>query len=253
MIYIIASLFFSSINLGILGCIVLWQRLINIGDTLAHAIIFSLVIEYFFQVPLAIGSIIVALVFILSSSFFAFKKSDQNISMIVFSSAMIALTILTSEIVGGSFKLKDFMVGDILSSGYIEVLTSSSIALILITFLYFKFKELVLVSVSSELASVNGINSERIKFFVNMILAVSIAISIQLIGILLMTSFLIIPASIARMFSKSPKQMIFLSVLISAFVSFISLILSFSFDVGFSACSILVLAALFVSGSLVKR
>jgi len=253
MTYIIASLFFSSINLGILGCIVLWQRLINIGDTLAHAIIFSLVIEYFFHVPLAIGSIIVALVFILSSSFFAFKKSDQNISMIVFSSAMIALTILTSEIVGGSFKLKDFMVGDILSSGYIEVLTSSSIGLILIMFLHFKFKELVLVSVSSELASVNGINSERIKFFVNMILAVSIAISIQLIGILLMTSFLIIPASIARMFSKSPKQMIFLSVLISTLVSFISLILSISFDVGFSACAILSLASLYVCGSFMKR
>ncbi len=252
MMQIVLSLLLSSINLGALGSIVLWKKLINIGDTMSHAIILSLVIEYFLGVPTAIGAIFVSIIFVIWISLFSNERNNQNISMIVFSGAAIALTLLTSDLTNGGLKIRDFIVGDVLSSGVTEALISASMLIFISYFLYRYYKELVIISISNEVAIVHGIKTNRINFIINLILAIGISISIQIVGVLLMTSFLVIPAAIARLYSSSPWQMILLSSSISAVSSFVAISISINYDVGFSSIVILILSVLYMLSSLVK-
>ncbi len=246
MIEIIVTLLFSSFNLGALGTIVLWQRIVNIGDSLSHAIIFSFVIEYFFKLPQALGCVIVAVGFTICARFLSKTSSGQNLSMIVLSSMAIALTFLVSDLSGGDFKIKDFIVGDILSCGRDEMYISIAVSILVIFFLYFKFREIVLFSISEDIAKVNAVNVKNLKIYISIILALAIAVFIQVIGALLMTAFLVIPASIARIVSQSPQKMLCLSILISLISSLVSFIISMNYDISFSACSIILLSVIYI-------
>jgi len=253
MLQIILTLLLSSINLGALGSVVLWRNLVNIGDTISHAIILCLVAEYFFSIPTAIGAIIISIIFIILIGLFSNENSNQNISMIIFSGVSVAITVLVSDMTNGELKIRDFVVGDVLSSGVTEVITSVVMLIFISYFLYRYYKELIIISISSEVAIIHGIKTNYINFIVNLILAISISISIQLVGVLLMTSFLVIPASIARIYSVSPWQMILLSSSISAACSLLAILLSIYYDIGFSPVVILILACVYLCSFCIKN
>ncbi len=250
MIEIIITLLFSSFNLGALGSIVLWQRIMNIGDALSHAVIFSLVIEYFFKLPPAFGCIIVAFIFTFSVRFLSKTSSGQNLSMIVFSSMLIAITFLVSDLTNGDFRIKDFVMGDILSCGREEMYISIAISILVGFFLYFKFNDLVLFSISEDIAKVNSVNIKSLKIYISIILALAISLFIQVIGALLMTAFLVIPAAISRLVSNSPKTMMLFSIVISLTSSIASFVISINYDISFSASSIILLSFMYLCANL---
>ena len=252
MIEIIITLLFSSFNLGVLGSIALWQRIINLGDSLSHAIIFSLVIEYCFGLPPTIGCVIVAIIFTVLARFLSTKSTQQNISMIVLSSMAIAITFLVSDLSNGDLNIRDFIVGDILSCSTDEMYIAVSLSFFILMFLYFKLNEIVLVSISEELAQVNSVKVKSLKLYISIILAITISVLIHIVGTLLMTAFLIIPPAAARIISSSPRQMLITSVLISTCSSMFALILSINYDISFSAVAIIVLSSLYLAVNIKK-
>jgi zinc transport system permease protein len=86
------------------------------------------------------------------------------------------------------------------------------------------------MSVNEELARVDGVAVEKIRFVFMILLALVIAVALKVVGILLITALLIIPAATARLFSKSPKQMVLMSVFIAVIAVVLGLYSSLNWD-----------------------
>ena len=253
MFYIISTVLLSSINLGVLGSVILWRRIVNIGDCLSHALIFSVLIEHSTGLNQTFGSLIVAILFVSLVHFFSQKENEDNLNMIIFSSTLVAISLLITDFTDSSFKIKNFVIGDALGAGQVDFIISFVVLVILLTSIYFIFHKIVLVCLSEEVAHVKGISVPFIKFAINIFLAITIAISIQIIGVLLMTTLLIIPPSIARNISSSPEQMVIFSVIASILSGALSILLSLYFDISFSPFFVITLFTLYISSFCYKK
>jgi len=89
---------------------------------------------------------------------------------------------------------------------------------------------LISISVNEELARVDGISVEKVRFLFMILLALVIAIALKVVGILLITALLIIPAATARLYSRSPRQMVLLSVVIAILSVVLGLYSSLQWD-----------------------
>ena len=248
MFIIILTALVSSFNLAITGPVILWQRMANIGDALSHALIASLILT-FLGIDEFIATIIISIVFMLLVTIFSDSSEDRAKNLVIFSSLFISVTLLFADIFDGQFRIQEMITGDIISSGYHELFICAYIALINSTFIFTKLNKIVLVAISKDIALVNGINLRFLKFSIALILALTISVSIQITGILLLTSLLIIPASIAKKISNSPGDMVIKSAIIGCGCSLISAFISLAYDLSFSATNsaILVLSYIFSS------
>ena len=110
--------------------------------------------------------------------------------------------------------------------------------------LAFIWKPLLTLTIDEELAKVEGINVELISLAYTLLIAVLVAVSMKVVGALLITSLLIIPAATARPLSRTPEQMACYAVLIGIWAVFGGLAASFLWDTP-AAPSIVVVASLF--------
>ena len=106
---------------------------------------------------------------------------------------------------------------------------SGSVFILLLVFSQI-LSPLISISVNEELARFYGVALEKIRFLFMILLAMLISLALKVLGILLITALLIIPAATARLFSKSPKQMVLLSVFIAIVAVFLGLYSSLSWD-----------------------
>jgi zinc transport system permease protein len=253
MLTIILTTLFSGINLGILGSFVIWNRIVNIGDSLAHALIITVIIESIFGINQSFASIILAILFVSFIHLLANKKDSQNLNMIILSTSLVAISILLSNSLDISHKMNSFIIGDALNSSSIDMIVSFSTLVLLSIFVYRSLNKLVLISLSEEIAYVRGINVRVYTQILNIILGITIAISIKIIGTILMVSLLIIPPAIANIYAKSPKSMISLSALFSSICCLISVAISYKADVPLSALYVTVLFTLYISSIILKN
>ncbi|MDH5490192.1 MAG: metal ABC transporter permease, partial [Rhodospirillaceae bacterium] len=119
--------------------------------------------------------------------------------------------IVASSISGIRVDLMAFLFGDILSVSAEDVYFTWAGALGVLAVLGFIYKPLLSITVHRELAMVEGVNIRLIETVFVLLLAVAVALSIKIVGVLLVASMLIIPAASARSFSATPERMIFLA------------------------------------------
>lgn len=79
---------------------------------------------------------------------------------------------------------------------------------------FYRWRALLSITVSPELAFVDGINIQRLRLLLMLVTALTIGIAMKFVGALIITSLLIIPAATARRFARTPEQMAFIAVLI---------------------------------------
>jgi len=230
---------------GPLGCFVVWRRLAYFGDTLSCAALLGVALALHLEVNTTLAvfsvSVFISLALIL-------LQSRVNLS----SDALLGLlahSALALGLVGLSFMtwvrvdLMGFLFGDILA------VTPKDIAVIwgggafVLLILLISWHSLFASTVNVEIAQAEGMNPEKSNIVLMLLMAVVIAISMKIVGVLLITSMLIFPAAIARRFSTGPEQMAFLSAIVGILVVFGGLFGSLQWDTP-SGPSIVVTAAL---------
>jgi len=117
----------------------------------------------------------------------------------------------------------------------------------------FILKPLISISVNEDLARVDGTPVARVRFTFMVLLALVIAVALKVVGILLITALLIIPAATARMFSKSPLQMVMFAIIISELSVFLGLYSSLQFDLPAGAAIVVAAMLLFLISRLVVK
>lgn len=203
---------------GPIGCFIVWRKMAYFGDSLAHAALLGMALGFSFGTDLRLG-ILVACV---SLSLFLLllqtrKKLSTDTLLGVLSHAALAFGVIGVSLMEMlRVDLMGYLFGDILAVGPADLLwiygggAAGLCALALI------WRGLLAVTVSEELARAEGVPVFAVKLAFMLLIALVVAVGMKLIGILLITSMLIIPAAAARPFSRTPERMAALASLAGA-------------------------------------
>jgi len=199
-----------------LGCIVVWRRMAYFGDTLAHAALLGVALSIALQVLPVLG---VTVIGVLLASLLYWLERQRDLSTdtllgILSHSALAAGLIMVSllQAQGQAINLMAYLFGDILAINQQELIWMYAGVIVILLAFSLMWSAMVSIAVNEELARVDGINVNRDKFIFMLLLAMVIAVAIKVVGILLITALLIIPAASARLFSKSPVQMVYVAI-----------------------------------------
>ncbi len=199
-----------------LGCIVVWRRMAYFGDTLAHAALLGVALSIALQVLPVLG---VTIIGILLASLLYWLERQRDLSTdtllgILSHSALAAGLIMVSllQARGQSINLMAYLFGDILAINQQELIWMYVGVVVILLVFARMWSAMVSIAVNEELARIDGVNVNRDKFIFMLLLAMVIAVAIKVVGILLITALLIIPAASARLFSKSPVQMVYVAI-----------------------------------------
>ncbi|MBT5230838.1 MAG: iron chelate uptake ABC transporter family permease subunit [Methylococcales bacterium] len=239
-----------------LGVFVVWRRMSYFGDSLAHSALLGLAIALWLNIAhfLAIAAVSVLIVIVLMV--LQKKQSLPNDTILgIFShTALSTGLVMISLLDTPNVDLMQFLLGDILSIGPSELWLLASLSLIVPITIALTWRALLLMTVHCELAQVEGIAVTRIHLIFSLLLAFVIAMGMKVVGILLITSLLIIPPATARRFAKSPEHMVFLSFAISCCSILAGILASFWYDTPPGPSIVVGAASLFiVAWSLPRR
>lgn len=202
---------------GALGSFVVWRRMAYFGDSLSHAAILGVALSFVSPVPLYLGTLLVAVLMAVLVTWLSGRGQalDSVLGVIAHSSLALGL-VAVSFVPNLRVDLQSFLFGDILAVGRGDLGWIWAGALTVLGVLIWRWQRLVTVSVNEELAMAAGIRPGLERLILSMALALVVAIAIRIVGALLISAMLIIPAAAARGFSRTPEQMAIIASLFGA-------------------------------------
>ena len=200
---------------GPLGCFVVWRRLSYFGDTLSHSALLGVTLAYSLEFNIAFSVFIISALIALILINLQKRTNlpgDALLGLLAHSSLAVGLVVIgfLSFI---RFDIMGLLFGDILAVNVNDIITIWIGGAIILLVLKLIWKSLFASTVNYELAEAEGLDPDKAKAIFTILMAAIIAISIKMVGLLLITGMLIIPAAMARNMSNSPKQMILFSVI----------------------------------------
>lgn len=215
-----------------LGVFMVWQRQSYFSATLAHSALLGISIGLFLQTDLTLSVIltsmlVAAAIFILSQ--YRQLSSDTLLGILAHSTLALGL-ILISVQDDIQVDLMGYLFGDILSIDRFDLGMIGATSLLIMLFFHRHWHSMLNLTLNTELAQAEGVPVRRVQFQFVLLMAFMIALSMKMVGVLLVTSLLIIPAAAARKLSHSPEQMLGFSVLIGCLSIIGGLLSSYHWD-----------------------
>ena len=205
-----------AIVVGPLGCFVIWRRLSYFGDTLSHSALLGVTLAYAFSINIALSVFIISgivAVLLLSLQKRTKLAGDSLLGLLAHSTLAVGL-VLIGFLSSIRFDLMGLLFGDILAVNIEDIFIIWFGGLIILGILFYIWKSIFAATVNYDLAAAEGMKPDLSNFIFTLLLAGVIAISIKMIGALLITGLLLIPAATARSLSSNTRQMVILSILV---------------------------------------
>ncbi|WP_370931594.1 metal ABC transporter permease [Bartonella sp. DGB1] len=217
---------------GPFGCLLIWRRMAYLGDTMAHSAILGIVFAFLLKINLNLAIFIIAIISALLLLFFQRLHNFSNDTILsIISHFTLALgLVIFSFMTWVRIDIMSYLFGDILATSIEDIILVWGGGVLLLLWLAKIWRILILETISPSLAQAEKISSSMLRITFTFMLAILIAIAMKIIGILLFTALLIIPASTARYFSTSPTQMAILSSIFAILSSIIGLFVSLYWD-----------------------
>ncbi|WP_029010901.1 zinc ABC transporter permease subunit ZnuB [Azospirillum halopraeferens] len=194
---------------GPLGSFVVWRRMAYFGDTLAHSALLGVALGFLLGVDPMIG--VVAVCVVLALLLVALQQrralaSDTLLGILSHSSLSLGL-VAVAFLETLRIDLIAYLFGDLLAvtpGDIVRIYLGGGVALAGLALLW---NRLLAVTVDEDLARVEGMPVVALRLAFMLLIALVIAVAMKIVGILLITSLLIIPAAAARRFARTPEQM----------------------------------------------
>jgi len=217
---------------GPLGCFVVWRRMAYFGDSLAHSALLGVALGFLLSIDLTLGIAGTCIIFALAIVALQEQRrlaTDTLLGMLSHTALSIGLVALSLM---GSLRvdLLGYLFGDILAvtpRDLVIIYGGGAAALIVLAAIW---RDLLAVTVHEELARAEGVAAFRARLVFTLLLAGVVAMSMKVMGILLITSMLIIPAATARRFAHTPEGMAFLAASIGMLAVALGLTASLRWD-----------------------
>ncbi|WP_386686399.1 High-affinity zinc uptake system membrane protein ZnuB [Lonepinella sp. MS14434] len=237
-----------------LGAFVVWRKMAYFGDTLSHSALLGVALGIFFQINPYIA--ILTLTLILAITMVWLENNTQfsvDTLLGIIAHSCLSLGVITVQLLQNvRVDLIGYLFGDLLAVNFDDLIyIGVGVAVVLSLLLYF-WRPLISITVSPELAQVEGINVKRMRFILMILTALTIALSMTFVGALIITSLLIIPAATARRFARTPESMAIIAVIISMIAVSLGLTLSALYNTA-SGPSVVVASSVLFLFSLLKK
>lgn len=241
---------------GIAGIMIVNNKMAFFSDALGHGAFTGIVVGAmagFFNTKLS--AVVFSVVFAIAITFVKQRTRMSGDTVIgVFSSITIALGIFFGTLGGSAFtKLNKYLIGDLLSISPSEILSLFIVLIITLIVWVFILNRLLVISISNSLALSRGFNVLWIECVFASFVAVIVTLSMSFVGLLVINSFLVLPAATARHISNNIRQYHLISIAISVFSGVSGLIISYYSGTAAGATIVLVAAVIFMGVFIFRR
>ncbi|WP_447556611.1 metal ABC transporter permease [Vreelandella sp. EE22] len=191
-----------------LGCFVVWRRMAYFGDATAHAAILGVALALLMNISIFAGVLVVALLMASGVSLLSGRGYAMDTLLGVAAHAALAVGLVAVSFLSGvRIDLSAYLFGDILAVGKANLWVIGGGAALVLALLFWRWPYLLMATLSDELAYASGIDPRREQLVLTLALAVVVAVALKVVGVLLITALLIIPAAAARPFCRTPEAM----------------------------------------------
>ena len=202
---------------GPLGCFVVWRRMAYFGDATAHAAILGVALSLGFGAPVYLGTLGVAIAMGWLVAHLAGRGEAVDTALGVLAHGALAVGLVAASFVPGLRNdLNAWLFGDILLVRPADLAWVWGGALLVLGLLIWRWQAMVTATVNEELAMAAGINPARERLILTLAMAIIVAVAIRVVGALLVSALLVIPAAAARGIARSPEHMAVMATLIGA-------------------------------------
>lgn len=233
---------------GPLGSFVVWRRMAYLGDTLAHSALLGVALGLALSININLAVVMVSALLAVA---FVFMQRNQTLAtdtllgILAHSSLALGL-VAVSLLQANTVDLYGYLFGDLLALARRDVYIIGTVSAVVLTLLVLYWRRLLAVTVHEDLAQVDGINVGQVRIVLVLIMALTIAIAMKAVGVLLITALLIIPAAASRRLARSPEQMAVYASLLAAAAVMGGLLMSFWWDTPAGPSIVLAAASLFL-------
>ena len=239
---------------GPLGCFVVWRRMAYFGDATAHAAILGVALSFAFGFSVYLGTLGVALAMALLVAQLATRGHAMDTVLGVLAHSALAIGLVAASFVSGlRVDLSAFLFGDILAVGRGDLAWIWGGAGAVLALLVWRWQRLVSATVNEELAMAAGIDPRVERLILSIALALTVAVAIRIVGALLISAMLIVPAAAARGLSRTPEQMAWAASAIGAVAVLAGLLASLRLDSPAGPSIVAAATVLFALGALLGR
>ncbi len=224
---LLAGLAIASVA-GPVGCFIVWRRMAYFGETLAHSGLFGVGLGLLLGFSLTLGAVATGVAVALLLMLLKSQRVLATDTLLgILSHGSLALGIVTVGLVtGAAGDHMDLLFGDILTVSWQDVSVVWVGGAVVLLVLGLLWRDLIAMSVHEDLAQAEGINVKRVELGFVLLIAIMTAISMKIVGLLLITALLVIPAAAARRLSATPESMAIVAAVIACVAVVMGLALS---------------------------
>ncbi len=228
-----------AILVGPLGCFAVWRRMAYFGDSLAHSGLLGIAMGMIFGINQHVAILITCCLFAVLLVWLQTKKFLATDTLLgILAHGGLSLGMIVLGIIGGNkhagdedshLDIHSFLFGDIMTIKELDIVWIGVSIIIVLSLLIYFWQDLILMVIGEDCAKAEGVNIFMLNIMLMLLMAVVVAVSINIVGMLLITSTLIIPAASSRQFAKNPESMAIYAVIIAAISVVVGIFLHLKF------------------------
>jgi zinc transport system permease protein len=224
---------FVAVVCAVLGLFLVLRKMSLIGDGFSHVSFGAIALGLYMGVYpfyIAVPVVMIASILILKISEKAKIYGDAAIG-IVSAIGISGGVILASASKGFNVDLFSYLFGNILAISTTEVVLSITLSFIVLAVVYFYYWDLFSATFDEEYAKVTGVKTNFINILLSMLTSVSVVLSVKMVGIMLVSALLILPAVTSLQLAKGFRSAIFIACSVSLLSVVLGIVLSFFADI----------------------
>ena len=251
----LAAVVLASLITGLVGCHVVMRGMVFIGDAVAHSVFPGLALAFLLGGSLIVGGLVAGVITAILVAIFSQNQKLKEDSVIgIFFAGSFALGIsIISLAPGYSGSVQDFLFGSIVGISSADVAQAAVIAALLALVLGLFHKEIVAVSLDKESAKAAGLPVLALDILLYVLVTVSVVISLQTLGNVLVLALLVVPVASARLLCSTLGRMMVFAPAFGVLTSTVGLYLSWAFNLPTGGVIVLTMIAGFLLCWLVGR
>jgi len=233
---------------AIMGCYVVLRSMAFMGDAMAHAILPGIAIAYLVKGNLLVGATVAAIIVAIGIGFFSRQgsiKEDTAIG-ILFAAALSLGVVLISTIKTYALDLTHILFGNVLGVSVSDLFLTAGLGLVVLVTIVALYKEFLVISFDPVLAATLRLPAELLRNLMLILLALTIVVSLQTVGVGLVAAMLVTPGATAYLLTRRLATMMVIAAIIGAFSSIAGLYLSFYVNVASGAAVVLIASVIFL-------
>ena len=245
----------ASIICGVIGTLIVVNRLVFLSGGVAHSAYGGIGLAFFFGWPYMIGAVGFSLVaaLIMAAVSLRSKQRADTIIGVMWAVGMASGILLLDMTPGYNVDLMSYLFGSILSVPQSELVVMAVIGTLIFLLIAYFFQDLLVMSYDEEFALVRGIPVKRLYYMLIGIVAITVVMVVQVVGLILVIALLTIPPYIAEKYTKSLLQMMLLSCCFGMLFTIGGLWISYTYDLTSGAAIIFLAGIVFFLTLLLDR